>query len=65
MAETTQADKDKIIKEVYFDSGALGSIKRTLEDARKKDPSIKEADVKSWKDRNLQKKSNVSGLTVG
>ena len=50
MAETTQKDKDKIIKEVYFDSGALGSIKRTLEDARKKDPSIKEADVKSWKE---------------
>ena len=62
MAETTQKDKDKIIKEVYFDSGALGSIKRTLEDARKKDPSIKEADVKSWKDRNLRKKINVSGF---
>ena len=61
MAETTQKEKDKIIKEVYFDSGALGSIKRTLEDARKKDPSIKEADVKSWKDRNLQKKIQVSG----
>ena len=62
MAETTQADKDKIIKEVYFDSGALGSIKRTLEDARKKDPSIKEADVKNWKDKNLRKKINVSGF---
>ena len=50
------AAKDAIIKRVYFDSGALGSIKRTLKEAREIDPSIKEKDVKSWKDRNIQKK---------
>ena len=53
--------KDAIIKRVYYDSGALGSIKRTLKEAREIDPSIKEADVKSWKDRNIQRKINLKG----
>ena len=48
--------KDAIIRQAYYDSGALGSIKRTLQEAREIDPSIKEADVKSWKDRNIQRK---------
>ena len=65
MAETTQKDKDKIIKEVYFDSGALGSIKRTLEDARKKDPSIKEADVKVGRIETYKRKLMSVGITVG
>ena len=54
--------KDAIIKRVYYDSGALGSIKRTLQEAREIDPSIKEADVKSWKDRNIQRKINLRGF---
>ena len=55
------ATKDAIIKKVYYDSGALGSIKRTLKEAREIDPSIKEKDVKSWKDRNIQRKINLRG----
>ena len=55
------AAKDAIIKRVYFDSGALGSIKRTLKEAREIDPSIKEKDVKSWKDRNIQRRINLRG----
>ena len=54
--------KDEIIRKAYYDSGALGSIKRTLQEAREIDPSIKEADVKSWKDRNLQRKINLKGF---
>ena len=54
--------KDAIIKEVYYDSGALGSIKRTLQDAQQINPDIKEKDVKSWKDRNIQKKINLRGF---
>ena len=54
--------KDAIIKKVYYDSGALGSIKRTLQEARELDPSIKEKDVKSWKDRNIQRKINLRGF---
>ena len=48
--------KDAIIRQAYYDSGTLGSIKRTLQEAKEIDPSIKEADVKSWKDRNIQRK---------
>ena len=55
-------DKNAIIKQVYYDSGALGSIKRTLKEAREIDPSIKEKDVKSWKDRNIQRKINLRGF---
>ena len=54
--------KDETIRKVYYDSGALGSIKRTLQDAREIDPSIKEKDVKDWKDRNIQRKINLRGF---
>ena len=58
------AAKDAIIKRVYFDSGALGSIKRTLKEAKEIDPSIKEKDVKSWKDRNIQRKIRFLRLAI-
>jgi len=64
-SDDTRADRvNKIIKEVYYDSGALGSIKRTLADAREKDPDlkIKESEVKTWKDQNIQRKINLRGF---
>ena len=60
----TRADRvNKIIDKVYYESGALGSIKRTLADAREKEPTlnIKEAEVKKWKDQNIQRKINLRG----
>ena len=49
-SDTREDRVNKIIDKVYYESGALGSIKRTLADAREKDPTIKEAEVKKWKD---------------
>ena len=53
--------KDEIISKTYYDFGGYGSIARTLKEAREIDPSIKEIDVKTWKDKNLQRKTNLKG----
>ena len=53
--------KDEIISKTYYDFGGYGSIARTLKEAREIDPTIKEADVKTWKDKNLQRKTNLKG----
>ena len=53
--------KDEIISKTYYDMGGYGSISRTLKEAREIDPSIKEIDVKKWKDKNLQRKTNLRG----
>ena len=49
---TELTDKEKIIKEVYEDKEkGFGSIRETLEEAVKKDPSIKYKDVKEYLDK--------------
>ena len=53
--------KDEIISKTYYDFGGYGSIARTLKEAREIDPTIKEIDVKKWKDKNLQRKTNLKG----
>ena len=53
--------KDEIISKTYYDFGGYGSIARTLKEAREIDPSIKAADIQSWKERNLQRKTNLRG----
>jgi len=53
--------KDEIISKTYYDFGGYGSIARTLKEAREIDPTIKEIDVKTWKDKNLQRKTNLKG----
>ena len=53
--------KDEIISKTYHDMGGYGSIARTLKEAKELDPTTKEADVKNWKDRNLQRKTNLRG----
>ena len=35
------SDKQKIISDIYFDKAGYGSRKTTLEDAKKKEPTIK------------------------
>lgn len=54
-----QNDRNRIIKKVYYES--FGSIKRTLKEAREIDPTIKEKDIKAWKDTNIQRKINLKG----
>ena len=41
-------DKDKIIHDVYYSPSGYGSMRQTLDDARKKDKSITMEDVKQW-----------------
>ena len=40
--------KDEIIAKTYLDPAGFGSIKNTLKDAKKYDPTITEGDVKRW-----------------
>ena len=41
-------DKDKIIHDVYYTPSGYSSMRQTLDDARKKEKSIKMEDVKKW-----------------
>ena len=41
-------DKDQIIRDVYYSPSGYGSMRQTLDDARKKEKSIKMEDVKKW-----------------
>jgi hypothetical protein len=54
------SDKNKIISSIYKDN--YGSRKDTLEEARKKDPSITYEDVKNWFDKNFVRKTNLRGF---
>ena len=55
------SEKDKIINKVYHDMAGYGSIAVTLADAKKYDSSITYDDVKRWKARNTEKKTNLRG----
>ena len=46
-------DKDKIIRDVYYTPSGYGSMRQTLDDARKKDKTIKMEDVKQWFNRHV------------
>ena len=50
---------EKIIENVY--NNFYGSIKDTLNDARKVDPSIKYDDVRRWFEKNHIRKTNLRG----
>ena len=55
------SEKDKIIAKVYFDEAGYGSVAATLTDAKKYDASITIQDVKSWKEKNVDRKTNLKG----
>ena len=52
--------KNAIIQKVYYES--FGSIKQVLQDAKAIDPTIKQQDIKTWKDRTLHRKINLKGM---
>ena len=54
-------DKDKVISDIYYDLGSLGSIKRTYEDVKAKDKSISYNDVKEWYSKNIEKTGKYRG----
>ena len=57
--------KQKIISDIYFDKAGYGSKKITLEDAKKKDPSIKISDVETFFKDNVEvKRKQVNGTPL-
>ena len=53
--------KDDIISKVFFDPAGYGSINETLKDAKKYDSSITYDDVKKWKEKHTERKTNLKG----
>ena len=54
--------KDEAISRAYYDLAGFGSINSTLEDALKFNPDITYDDVKQWKQRNVERKTNLKGF---
>ena len=54
-------DKQDIIKKIYFDPVGFDSIKRTFDDARKKDKTITLDDVKQFFKTNVEQKKQLKG----
>jgi hypothetical protein len=53
--------KDDIISKVDFDPAGYGSINETLKDAKKYDITITYDDVKKWKEKHTERKTNLRG----
>ena len=51
---TSNAEKDKVIDRVYYDTAGYGSVQTTWQEARLKDPTITLEFVKSWFSGNVQ-----------
>ena len=54
-------NKQKIISDVYYDRSGYGSRKTTLEDSKKKKPTIKMADVEEFFRTNIEIKKKPRG----
>jgi len=56
------SSKEDIIAKIYFDPGGFGSVKQTLEDAKKKDKSSTLDDVKEFFRTRVEKKNKAYGF---
>ena len=54
-------DKQTIIKQIYYDPAGFDGIKKTFEDARKKDKTITLNDVKEFFKTNIEQKKQLKG----
>ena len=54
-------DKQTIIKQIYYDPAGFDGIKKTFEDARKKDKTITLNDVKQFFKTNIEQKKQLKG----
>ena len=54
-------NKEEIIKNSYYDLAGFGSIKDQLKSAQARDKSITLNDVKEWRNKNLEKKTQLKG----
>ena len=53
--------KQDIINDVYYDRAGFGSLKKTLDEARKKDSSIRMEDVKQFFAKNVEERRRPRG----
>ena len=58
---TSDAEKDNVIDKVYYDTAGYGSVQRTYQEARLKDPTITLEFVKSWFSGNVSVKKQPGG----
>ena len=58
---TTNAEKDKVIDKVYYDTAGYGSVQATWQEAKVIDPTITLDFVKSWFSGNVQVKKQPGG----
>ena len=56
------SSKENIISKIYFDPAGFGSVKRTFEDARKKDKTITLEDVREFFQTRVEKKNKAYGF---
>ena len=57
-------DKQDIIKNVYYDPAGFDGIKKTFEDARKKDKTITLDDVRTFFKTNIEQKKQLKGFNA-
>ena len=55
------SSKQDVIHDVYYDRAGFGSLKKTLDEARKKDPSIRMEDVKQFFSKNVEERRRPRG----
>ena len=55
------SEKDKFISKVFHDEAGYGSISSTLADAKQYDANITYEDVKRWKAKHVERKTNLKG----
>jgi len=55
-------NKNEIIAKIYLDPAGFGSNAATLEEAKKYDKSITLQDIKDWKYKNTERKTNLKGF---
>ena len=53
LTEEERANREAIIEEAYNNYVNMGSVAKTLESAKLKDPKITRKDVQEWQDRNF------------
>ena len=56
------SQKEEAINNIFHDRSGYGSIKKTYDDAKKKDSSITLKDVKEWFQKNVQQKKQLRGF---
>ena len=58
----SMADKNDVLKKIYFDRSGFGSIRTTYADAKAKDNTITMSDVKTFFEDYVEKKKQQKGF---